>query len=540
MKTILKKMIPATIVSFLASFMFFIYEPIITYTANVNDFWFDSKLMLPSTILYFIGLFVFMLFIFSYIYFFSCTIKKEILYKICIAISFVFVVFAYIQGVYLVGNLPTLDGTTIEWDSYTKDKIISIVVFILVLAGEIAGIVKFKINKTIKANCFILLAVFIMLSTSLISSLIKPDFYKEKTIAVSTSENINNISTDKNFIILLADAIDSIEFSKITDDESIFEDFTYYPDTVSGYTFTRDSIPFIFSGVWNKNEMEFSDYSTKAFNESPILNKLKNQDYQLNIYEDEITWYSRKSEDIANMHVYNDEVNKKEFFKQLIKFVGYKYLPFQLKKYAHIETADFDLCQMNYDEESYNWTNPAVYQNTLDNELEKIDQKYFQYIHIEGGHVPFNNNEDVEVIPEEEGTYDQKLKATAKVIDEYINRLKESGAYDNSVIVVLADHGYWANGSGRQNPMLYIKGINEHHDMNTSDLPISYEDLSNAFVELADGKKSDEIFSQIDKDRVRIFLDNGPGGEYSMPENEQRGKAWDMSTVVETGTRYER
>lgn len=540
MKKMLKKMVPAVLVSFLTSFMLFIYEPIITYTANVNDFWFDSKLMLPCTLFYFIGLFIFLLFMFSYVFFFSCTIKKEIVYRIVIAISFVIVVFAYIQGVYLVGNLPTLDGTMIEWDTYKKDKIISLVVFGVIAIAEIVGMIKFKTKKTIKVNCFIMGAIVIMLSTSLISSLTKPDFYKEKTIAVPTAENINNISTDKNFIILLADAVDSIEFSKIVDDDSIFEDFTYFPDTVSGYTFTRDSIPFIFSGVWNKNEMEFSDYSTKAFNESSILNKLKNQDYQLNIYEDEITWYSRKSEEIANMRIYNDQVSKKEFFKQLIKFIGYKYLPYQLKKYAHIETADFDLCQRNYETETYNWTNPSVYQNILENGLENIDQKYFQYIHIEGGHVPYNNNEDVEVIPEEEGTYDQKLKATAKVIDEYIKRLKESGAYDNSVIVVLADHGYWANGSGRQNPMLYIKGIDEHHEMSTSELPISYEDLSNAFVELADGKKSDELFSQVDVNRVRYFLDNGPGGEHSMPENEQRGKAWDMSTISETGTRYER
>ena len=540
MKKLLKNMIPALIISFLLSFMLFIYEPIITYTANVNDFWFDSRLMIPNIIKYFSILLFMMLFIYSYIYLFAHAVKKEIIYKVTIAISFILVVFTYIQGVYLVGNLPALDGTTIEWDTYTKDKIISAIVLIVIVVAEIVGIIKFKINKTIKVNCFILCAVFVMLLTSFVSSITKPDFYKEKTIAVSTSENINNISSDKNFIILLADAIDSIEFSKINDDTSIFEDFTYFPDTVSGYTFTRDSIPFILSGIWNKNEMEFSDYSTKAFNESPILNRLKDQDYQLNLYEDEITWYSRKSEEVDNMLIYNDKVDSKAFFKQLIKYIGFKYLPFQFKEYSHIEDADFDLCKMESETKTYNWVNPVVYENIKENELEKIDQKYFQYIHIEGAHVPFNNSEDVEIIPEEEGDYDKKLKATAKVIDEYIKRLKDAGTYDNSVIVVLADHGYWANGGGRQNPMLYIKGIDEHHDMETSELPISYEDLSDAFIELSEGKKSNELFSNIDKNRVRKFLGNGPGGEYSMPENEVRGKAWDMSLITETGVRYER
>ena len=39
------------------------------------------------------------------------------------------------------------------------------------------------------------------------------------------------------------------------------------------------------------------------------------------------------------------------------------------------------------------------------------------------------------------------------------SKLKEAGVWDNSVIIVLADHGYEPTGKleGRQNPILYIK-----------------------------------------------------------------------------------
>ena len=542
MKKYLKSIIPSTIFAFVSSFMLYIYEPIITYSSNMNDFWFDYKLMLPNIIIYFLALFLLLLVFFNIIYWFCRLIKKEVIYKVIVIISFVFLIFAYIQGIFLVGNLPTLDGTTIEWSSYKKEMAISLIVFLVIITTEIFGIIKFKTDKTLNVNAILGCVILVMLSTSFVSVLLKPDLYKEKIIAVSTDKNINNISSNKNFLIFLADAVDSIEFSSVVDDDSIFEDFTYYPDTVSAYTFTRDAIPFIFSGIWNKNETEFSEYSTNAFNESKILNALNDKQYSLNMFEDELIWHSRKAEEIANVEIYNDKIPKIRFFKQLTKFILYKYLPFPLKKYSKINTVDFESCKIEKEDDEgvnyYTWGNTYFYDLINNNPLEKSEQNYFQFIHIEGAHVPFDTDENLNPIPEEEGTYDLKLKATAKIIDTYIKRLKANDAYDNSVIIVMADHGYWAHNNGRQNPILYIKGINEHHEMYTSDIPVSYEDLNDAFIELLEESKSQELFQNIDKNRVRKFIYNAFKGEDTMEEYEQRGKAWDKNATVETGVKF--
>ncbi len=541
MKKYIKNIIPSVIIAFLTSFMIYIYEPIITYSSNVNDFWFDFKLMLPNIIMYFAIMFMVMFAIYNVIYGCSCLIKKKNVYKGALAISFILLVVAYIQGNFLAGSLPQLDGTTIQWNSYKKETIISLLVIIIVSAIEIFGIVKFKINKTIKANCFIMSAIFVMLLASFTTTLTNRELYREKVIAVSTSGNYNKISTNKNFLIFLVDAVDSAEFSSVVDTEELFKDFTYYPDTVSAYTFTRDSIPFIFSGVWNKNETEFSEYSTRAYNESAILNKLKAEGYSLNMYEPEMVWNSRKAEEIDNVKIYNDKIDSGKFYKEYTKFALYKYLPFPLKQYSDIETMDFKKCKIESEDVFYSWTNPDVYAELREKNLELNEQNYFQFVHVEGGHVPFDNDENVNVISENEGTYDQKLKATAKIINAYLQRLKDNNVYDNSVIIVMADHGYWgSNGNERQNPILYIKGIDEHHEMNVSDIPVSYEDLSEAFIQLSNGCKTEELFRNIDKDRVRKFIYNGAGIENSMREYEVRGKAWDKSAIVDNGVKYER
>ena len=106
----------------------------------------------------------------------------------------------------------------------------------------------------------------------------------------------------------------------------------------------------------------------------------------------------------------------------------------------------------------------------------------------------------------------------------------------------MADHGFVLGNElwGRQNPILFIKGINEHHDMITSDIPVSFTDLDSAYVDLLNDKKSTELFSDIDKDRERIFLLYSYGDENHMKEYKQTGKAWNEDTLKETGKEYNR
>ena len=53
-----KDLIFPTIVSFVLSFMLIIYEPIITYAANTDDYWFSFKTLILNNLLLFLILFV--------------------------------------------------------------------------------------------------------------------------------------------------------------------------------------------------------------------------------------------------------------------------------------------------------------------------------------------------------------------------------------------------------------------------------------------------------------------------------------------------
>lgn len=66
---------------------------------------------------------------------------------------------------------------------------------------------------------------------------------------------------------------------------------------------------------------------------------------------------------------------------------------------------------------------------------------------------------DKEVHVIENGTYEGNVSACVTVIDRYLNKLKDAGVYDNSVIIIMSDHGYNADGGteGRQNPFLLLR-----------------------------------------------------------------------------------
>lgn len=194
-----KEFSASLIMFFTLAFMLFIYEPIVAYSSNVNDYWFNFKTLVLNNLLIFIGVLLSFSLLSFIIYFVSKKLKKDIIYKIYLMIVFIVFIATYIQGNYLAGSLPTLDGSPIIWSDYTKQSLISIGMWLVLIVINI--ILYKKLSKEYTSIVkYVSLAVFAMLSVSLVSILLtNKEIYVEKGSYTSTNLNINNLSKNKNF-----------------------------------------------------------------------------------------------------------------------------------------------------------------------------------------------------------------------------------------------------------------------------------------------------------------------------------------------------
>lgn len=552
----LRQLAPAFMVMFTFCFMLFLYEPLLMYSTNKNEFWFDFGIMILPTLA------IFAMFFFAGIAFitlFYCCVTKilgggktgEKIYYCAVIAFFVLFLATYIQGVFLTGSLPPLIGKEIEWDIYWKEDILTVFLWMLLEAAAIGMTVRFGTKRMVGWAWKISAAVVVMLVAGLLPQMIENDAFASKNSLVVTKRHFNDISTDKNFFILLVDAANADEFTNLLAEnenyKEIFRDFTFYDNTASVYPCTRDSIPLILSGAVNRNEKAFEEYSSDAYNCSPFFEKLESENYSIGLYMEDPIWYGERCFNVVNDVNYVNEspyesMNFYMYFRQQMKYILFKYLPYAYKQYAQIEGMDYHRVL-----EQYHYDNEDVYKMICDTStLEQVDHNVFQFIHLEGAHGPFKT--DAELNPIEHGTYTQKMEATVKVVDAYLRRLKENHVYDNSVIMIMADHGYYdvehiISGEEyleRYHPILLVKGLGEEHEFDTSSLPISHLDIVDACLNLLDGQTGIEAFDFVDSDRKRMILWYEFLKEDHMVEYELEGNRFEREDFKKTGRVYDR
>ena len=525
MKEAIKKYSTELLLAFGFSFMMYFYEPLLLYYSNIYDFWFDIYLYFKYVVLLFVVMFIItfiLLMIFRLLF-------KE---KVSKEISFSVFIFSYIQGNVLISGLAPIDGFNLIPDKteFYLGSIASLLLFtsVFLIVNYIFRKRKIKaINKIIKYSVIV---IAIMLTTAILSFAFKKDMFVRKENVYATSRNLNTYSNQKNFIVLVVDSVDSKRFDSLLKNKSILNDFTYYPDTLSAYPYTRYSIPLILTGKSYKNEESFVDFYTKSINESALVNKLKNDKYLINVYTPEVLYNDKDYSVIDNLN----KANSLNFINLIIvqtKYSYYKYAPYSLKILNNITRLNYNDLKPN---DNYVTNNKLFYDGMDD--VKKIDDNVYKLIHIDGAHWPYSYGDGMKPV---NGTYDDAIKASATIIEKYLKTLKENNLYDNSVIVILADHGRLTDGDlkMRTNPILYIKGLNEIHEYNVSQDKVSYMNLDSAFIELLSGSDGKNLFNKNDNFEREVYLYEF-NNDKELFEWKQPSNAWDFESLYQSGKTF--
>ena len=548
-----KNFIPGVLVAVAVSFLLFLYAPVDLYCANTAEFWFDFSTLLLTAF----GMFAVSFVLLAMVYLIAFLIHPYV-YRIALAGGLALFICTYIQGNFMIDKLPPLDGTSIWWGKYDNLRKDTLILWGVVLTIVIVGMIVLRKQKFDNVVMFISGCMTLMLLVTACSTVFTSGALHSKLHMHVSVEEEFEMSQDENFVILVLDTADSREFTSLLEEHpeyrDTFADFTYFENTTGAYTSTLNAIPFILSGEWYENEGSFQEYLDRVYRESPLWKELKSRDYRIDLYEDDIRAQDETIVDNFD-NIYFTKVSPSSYLslaKQALKLVGFRYAPYDLKRYCEIKEVYFNELRVSHPKGSEAKAFTAdniIFKEDLAEQGVTMDQtgNHFKFIHLNGAHAPFVYDKDVNYIGVEQGSYRQSMEASITLASEYIRALKESGAYDNTALIVMADHGY--NGIGekeedflRQASLLLIKGRGEHHDtMQISEAPISYEDLQTAYVRLLDGAQSNGVFDWKEDDvRERRFLEYTPGVERHMVEYVQKGHAQDMSTMVPTGREYDR
>ena len=130
---------PALFLSLTFCFMIFIYAPLEFYINNSNEFWYDAYLLFPFIFKDFLLFFVISLIGFTVAYFIA-----KIVYEIALYGYFACMIACYIQGNFMIKNLPPLDGTEINWTLYRTETMKSTIMWIAVAVICLIGFMIFR------------------------------------------------------------------------------------------------------------------------------------------------------------------------------------------------------------------------------------------------------------------------------------------------------------------------------------------------------------------------------------------------------------
>ncbi len=523
------------LVAALMPYLWIIYGPLELFLTNKSEFWFDTKsiligsliMLLVTTLLAFLILFI------------SSRVSSK-LYGIIVSLEFIAYFVSYVHGNFLIKNLPRLDGTPPDWSIYGRDKVISAIVVLVIVAVTVAVICIFKLEEARKYFIYAMSAVSAVLLVTLGTLFIQNKDTGSQKMTI-TIKDMFTVSSDENVIVLLLDTVDvNGMYPQLPDNpewNEEFKDFTLYPDTLGGYPATMMSVPLILTGEWYENEVPFEEYCDRVYSDSKLFNYLEDEKYNIGLYSTSV--YGSKS--LSRFTNIESMVAVKSYPKlsaMMTRLAMFKMAPYQLKRVLFFYPTNLDNLKKANDYDAFDETNVPYYELLKSAQTVQTTEKCFKYIHLNGAHKPYRLSKDVTFV-EEGVSYEECVQGCMKIANELLSVLKDAGVYDNTAVVIMSDHGQTSE--YRKSPLFMVKGVGEVHDtMQISNTAVTYGMVSQAFINLAQGSDAESAIwtAMADYQSERRFLNYEYMAEEFIEEYTQTGSVIEDNALVKTGKIY--
>lgn len=464
-----------------------IYAPYEMYLGNKTEFWFSlyNFWWLPvvfGIVSIFCGIVV------------GIILRKcELVEHIYVAGIFGVALCIYVQGNFLNMDVGVINGSTVDWELYRTRMLLDLLIWFIV----VIGLLVFALKKWNMCKKFVMVVSAFFTATQLVSFSVllitnAEEFSNKPDTTFMSEEALFEVSTDENIIVFLMDAFDDSYMKDILEKDpeiaDVLDGFTYFSNMIGSYPSTLYSVQYLLSGYYNLNEAPFGEWRLQLDEKPMYWDDLCEVGWKYYLYEDTALEVPRRiyrgAENYANVSLKIG--NYFGFMHDLYQFVACRYLPDIVKPFIWLDGSEFVDCkEPEYGEfEAFNYFNASYLQKMVEKPVfAENDGKIFKFIHLEGCHGPNYLNENGELqdtLTEPENS----ARGCIKIIGNYMEQMKELGCYDNSAIIIMADHGYSKDGV-LTNPVFMVKPQNAHGDLNVNNAPVSQRNYPATIMQLA-------------------------------------------------------
>ncbi len=540
MKERKQNLIAGIIISIFFAFTVLFYGPLSQYLPNAQELWFNLedvfKVIVPLSLLEIAIAAVFFLIV--------PPKAGTFFLKLFFGVSLAF----YVQGNYLPSTYGTgvMDGTKVDWGQYQTYGIINTIIWAVCIALPFVAEFIYRKVKDSKDNdetdkrvaAVIIIASLFCTAVQIPALAVQAINYepKEDGGVTITTDGMFQISDKENVFMFILDTIDEEYYQEYVknhpDVEKKLTGFTHYDNNLASGSRTTMAVPSMITGKPFKKQSTYSEFIKSIYSEDNPLSQLNMAGYDVGVYSESVLFSEETSDYVMNIMPDTGIVGSWMILtKKIYKLDLCKFLPHFLKKYIWFDTAEFESAKEDTDRYRMN---DVKFYNNYKKEGFSTDggNKVFRLYHRYGAHEPYTMNSKIKRV--KETTCTEQVAGTINIVMDMLDELKEKGLYDNSTIIITADHGDKFKAGYA---MLLVKKAGDTSEYKTTHVPSSSFDLALFLSEIAGeelddqeyGMKLDSLTEGMKRER-HMFHNMTNDSRFVIEEYKTNGDAGDFSS----------
>ena len=384
-------------------------------------------------------------------------------FDVVLALAAAVTLCGYLQAMFLNGSLPITNGSLVDWGLYKGPMVVSAAVWAALIALAVVMAV-WKPSVSRFANAALAGVLIIVQAVAIASIWLNPTTapVPKNEGNVYTEQGLFDVSDKKNVVVIVLDMTDTQYLEEVyANNPSMFDSldgFTWYQNSVGSLAPTRYGCSYLLTGQLPQEGEDFQDYVKSSVSDSTYLKDISALGYDIGVYSDAGSTTHGDPNAFAglakNVHPLDDGgasgFDESGAVRVMYKAALYRDLPWMVKPFLWYYTDELNQRMSTPKEEAddlgdvpYSFDDPSFYAQlkarglSINNDGEAGS---FRFIHLLGAHFPYTMDAQGERV-DGETTYEQQALGSFRVVSTYLDDLKELGVYDNTTVIVTADHG---------------------------------------------------------------------------------------------------